>query len=88
MSGGYYNKQEPTHGGYQDVLKIHNHGSQRIEETSNWYKKTTGSLMKTVGSLVTTVGSLRVLKYPGKGGVGCSFILILYRTGTYGSLVL
>jgi hypothetical protein len=39
VSGGYYNKQEPTHGGYQDVLKIHNHGSQRIEEPSKWYKK-------------------------------------------------
>ncbi len=56
MVGGSY-KQEQTHGGYQDVLKIRNHSSQRIEETNNWYERTTGSFMK-------TVGSLRVLKYP------------------------
>jgi hypothetical protein len=38
VSGGYY-KQEQTPGGYQDALKIHNHSSQRIEKTNNWYKK-------------------------------------------------
>ncbi len=72
MSGGYY-KQEQTPGGYQDALKIHNHSSQRIEKTNNWYKKTTGSFMKTVGSFMTTVGSLKVLKYPRKGGRGGVF---------------
>lgn len=88
MSGGYY-KQEQTPGGYQDALKIHNHSSQRIEKTNNWYKNH-WFFHENLRFFHDNCRFFKGFEISTKEreGWGVLCILILYRTGTYGSLVL